>query len=527
MNEISVIKKDWRKIDLSFGLVYPNYYELGISSYTIRLLYYLINSNENYVCERIFLPRGIRFPASENYISDESIRSIENKITPIDFDILGFSIHYENDFKNILWIIEKSGIPLYSQERRETMLKEGFKYPLIIGGGHVITSNPLLLSDIFDLFFIGDCEPNLNLFLATFLKFKTGKIDFQELLQQLKSINGIYIPSLKNETKRAILENIDESPIPIFQLISRSKTYQKIFEENFFIEINRGCPFQCKFCISSFHNSPFRNRSYENIRKTIEEAIVQTQFEKISLIGSCVSSHPKFYEICDYILSQGKKLSIPSIRIDHLTPKIIKVLEKANIKSITLAPETGTETLRYSLGKRISNEKILEVLEQIKDSKIRNVKFYFLIGLPDERDEDIKQIINLLNQISDIGFETNSLKVNINPFVPKFNTPYENKINFYLSSNLKLLISKFQILEKALKKIPAVKLKFQNPKEIVKKARMQTLFSLGDETISELLIKYYLHGGNLGALRRAEKDLGISIDNYLLKVHSSHKPWKF
>ncbi|MFX0180380.1 MAG: B12-binding domain-containing radical SAM protein, partial [Candidatus Hodarchaeota archaeon] len=359
MNEISVIKKDWRKIDLSFGLVYPNYYELGISSYTIRLLYYLINSNEKYVCERIFLPKGIRFPASEDHSSDQSIRSIENKINPIDFDILGFSIHYENDFKNVLWIIEKSGIPLYSQKRRETMLKEGFKYPLIIGGGHVITSNPLPLNEIFDLFFIGDCEPNLNLFLATFLKFKTAKINFQELLHQLKVINGIYIPSLKNETKRAILENVDESPIPIFQLISKSKTWRKIFEENFFIEINRGCPFQCKFCISSFHNSPFRNRSYEIILKSIKEAILQTQFEKISLIGSCVSSHPKFYEICDYIVKKGKKLSIPSIRIDHLTPKIIRVLERANIKSITIAPEAGTETLRYSLGKRISNEKIL------------------------------------------------------------------------------------------------------------------------------------------------------------------------
>ena len=204
MNEISVIKKDWRKIDLTFGLVYPNYYELGISSYTIRLLYYLINSNENYVCERIFLPRGIRFPASKNHTPDEIIRSIENKITPNDFDILGFSIHYENDFKNILWIIEKSGIPLHSQKRREIFLKEGFKYPLIIGGGHVITSNPLPLNNIFDLFFIGDCEPNLNLFLATFLKFKTGKINFQELLQQSKLIKGIYIPSLKNETNRAI-----------------------------------------------------------------------------------------------------------------------------------------------------------------------------------------------------------------------------------------------------------------------------------------------------------------------------------
>lgn len=517
MNEVNIIKKDWRNIDLSFGLVFPNQYELGLSSYTIRLLYYYINSHENYVCERIFLPRRVKYPAYLDY-SIENIRSMESNRSPIDFDILGFSIHDEHDFKNVLWILERAGIPIYSKERKQ-------KHPLLIGGGHVITSNPLLLSKIFDLFFIGDCEPNLNEFLARFLEFKDKKTDFKNFLKEMSSISGIYIPSLKNKVSRVTLENLDESPIPIFQLITKTNEKTKVFEKNFFLEINRGCPFQCKFCISSYHNSPFRNRSYESILKTIEDAIENSQFEKISLIGSCVSSHPKFFEICDYIVNHGKKLSIPSIRIDHITPKVIKILENVNTKSITIAPETANESLRYTINKKISNKKLLEVLKLIENSKIRNIKFYFLIGLPEESDNDINQIIDFLRDISNFGFEFNSLKVNINPFIPKYNTPFENKIDFYLSQNLKLLINRFEKIERGLKKIPAVKLKFQNPKEIVKNARIQTIFSLGDEDISELLIKYYSYGATPGALRRAEKELKISIDDYLLKVKSGYKPW--
>ncbi len=165
----SSIIKDWRNIDLSFGLIYPNNYKLGMSSYSIRLLYHIINLTENYVCERIFLPEKIQFPASKDFSPINSLRSIENKILPKDFDILGFSGHYENDYKNILWILEKSEIPLESKKRHgENSLKLD-EYPLIIGGGPAITSNPLPLSNIFDLFFIGDAEPNLNTFSDVFL----------------------------------------------------------------------------------------------------------------------------------------------------------------------------------------------------------------------------------------------------------------------------------------------------------------------------------------------------------------------
>jgi radical SAM superfamily enzyme YgiQ (UPF0313 family) len=526
MSNENLIVKDWRTIDFSFGLIYPNVYKIGMSSYSIRLLYDLINTYEYIACERIFLPKKIKFPASSDYSPEGILRSIENKVLPRDFDILGFSLHFENDFRNILWILEKANIPITYQKRRELINKENIDYPLILGGGPVVTSNPISLCKIFDILFIGDAEPNLDLFFRLFQDYKNHRISYSELLNQLKIIEGIYIPSLKNETKRAVLNNLDNSPIPIYQLLVKSSKEKNIFERNFFIEANRGCPYQCKFCISSFHNSPFRNRNYENIITVIDTALKNTDFETFSLIGSCVSSHPKFYQICEYIINKGKRLTLPSLRIEHITPKIIQLLESGGIKTITVAPEAGSESLRYALGKMISNDKIISVLSQIYNSEIRNVKFYFLIGLPNENEKEIEEIISLLKSIDNLGFQNNSLRVNINPLIPKLNTPYEKEVNFYFDKELNKLILKYQKIEKELKKLGSIKIKFMNYKTIVKNARLQTLISLGDYMVSDVLINYYQNGANFGALKKAEKNLHFSMDNYLFKIKNCYSPWK-
>jgi radical SAM superfamily enzyme YgiQ (UPF0313 family) len=522
----NLIIKDWRTIDFSFGLIYPNIYKIGMSSYSIRLLYHLINSYDHIVCERIFLPEKIRFPASKDYSREKNLRSIENKIQPQDFDILGFSIHFENDFKNILWILDKSEIPLTFQRRQDLRKKKGENFPLIIGGGPVITSNPISFSNIFDLFFIGDAESNINQFFSIFKELKYQKISYPDFLTQVDKIEGIFVPSLSNSSTRAILKDLDDSPIPIYQLRSKSYIDSPIFENNFFIETNRGCPYQCKFCISSFHNSPFRNRSYENIIEAVDSSIKFSRFNTISLIGSCVSSHPKFKQICEYIIGKGKRLTLPSLRIDHITPEIIHTLESGEIKTITIAPEAGSEDLRYKLGKNFSNKKIISVLSQILTSKIKNIKFYFLIGLPNEIDKDINEIIKLLKSIDELGFTNRSLKVNINPFIPKLNTPYEREVKFYFKKELNSFVRKYQKIERELKNIQSIKLKSMNFKTIVKNARLQTLISLGDKTVADLLIKYYRNGANYGALKKAENDSQFYFDDYLLKIKEGYNPWK-
>lgn len=522
----NLIVKDWRTIDFSFGLIYPNVYKIGMSSYSIRLLYHLINTYENIACERIFLPERIKYPASTDFSSEGILRSIENKILPRDFDILGFSLHFENDYKNVLWILEKAKIPLTFQKRQELMSERKDVFPLIIGGGPVITSNPISFSKIFDLFFIGDAEPNIEPFFNLFREYKFQKISFQEFINQAKEIDGIFIPSLNNNPKREVLKNLDDSPIPIYQLSSKISIDTPIFENNFFIETNRGCPYQCKFCISSFHNSPFRNRSYENIIEAVDEAIQYSNFSAISLIGSCVSSHPKFKQICEYIIEKRKRLTLPSLRIDHLYPEIIQILESGDIKTVTIAPEAGSEKLRHSLGKNITNEKIISVLSQIRASKIKNVKFYFLIGLPNEDEKDIDEIITLLKSIDKLGFNNKSLRVSINPFIPKLNTPYEREVNFYFKEEINNFARKYKKIERELKNVPSIKLKSMNFKAIIKNARLQTMISLGNILVSDLLLNYYINGANFGALKKAEGDLHFSFEQYLLKIKEGYSPWK-
>jgi len=523
--EVNKIIKDWRNIDISFGLIYPNTYSLGMSSYSIRLLYSLINAYQNIVCERIFLPEKLRYPANKDFHPEYSIRSLENGILPQDFDILGFSIHFENDFRNILWLLDKSNIPLLYRERKEDRKEKSLEYPLIIGGGPAVTSNPKPLSKIFDIFFIGDAEPLLENFFQLFLKYKFNNLNFNQFLDKLAEIRGLYIPSLKNNVKRLIVNNLDKSEELLYQLIPSSKDKKGAFEESFFIEINRGCPFQCKFCISSFHNSPFRNRSFENILNNINNAVTSFEFDSISLIGSCISCHPHFIDICKHIIAKKKRLLIPSIRIDHLTSNIIEILEKGKIKTITIAPETGSEKLRFYIGKEITDETIYRKITMIRESSIKNIKMYFLIGLPSETDNDIESIITMIKRINELGFNKNSLRISINPIIPKMNTPFQKEVDYYLKENLPILNERFQRIKDELGHLKSVNLKIGDINNLIKTARLQTLFSLGNEEVSEILIDYYHNGATFGALRRIFNQQQFSMDNFLLRIKRGYSPW--
>jgi len=536
VEEQNIVKKDWRTIKLSFALIYPNVYRIGMSSYSIHLIYSLLNSREDIVCERFFLPENIRYPASQdNNVNMGRIFSIENRILLKEFDILGFSIQFENDYRNLLWILEAAGIPLRTKERREEFKEKGTIYPLIIAGGPCATSNAMVLSEYIDLFFIGDIEPNLNEFLDLTIEIKEKFVNLNNDLEVFRKINGIFIPLIKNNCKRTILKNLDESKTPLLQIksifdlpITNRKGGKKqkglAFGDTYLLEINRGCPFNCKFCISCHHNTPFRNKSFEDIIKTINKARELQEIKKITFIGSCVTSHPNFIEICNYLLKNNIEFMIPSIRIDHITKRLIGILEKGNIKTITIAPETGFNNLRYSIGKKISNEQIMEAVKIIRDSIIRNIKFYFLIGLPGEQEDEADAIVELMTTINELGFEKDSLKVNLNPFIPKLNTPFQIYTDFFLETNLKNLKNKFEKIQNGISKMPSVKLKIKNIKKIINEALIQTLFSVGDNEVSGLLFDYYHYGATLGALKKAAKKINFSFDTYFKQIRDGYKP---
>lgn len=527
--ELNVIKKDWRrKIKLSFALIYPNIYSVGMSSYSIHLLYSILNSREDVACERFFLPQRVKYPASQDTsLNPNHIVSIENGIPLKEFDILGFSIQFENDYRNVLWILDAAGIPIRINERkvREKNLNE--IYPKIIAGGPCATSNSMVLSEYIDYFFIGDVESNINDFLDLAIESKdnSGNLNFD--LTKLIKINGIFIPSIQNECTRAVLNNLDDSESPLQQTrpIFKKKSVVKLaFGDTFLLEINRGCPFSCKFCISSHHNAPFRNKTYGNIINTIDQAIQLQNIKKITFIGSSVSSHPKFTDICKYVVEKNINIMIPSIRIDQFSNELIKVLERGNIRTITIAPETGYDKLRATIGKKISNEQIIKAAKTIRDSKIRNIKLYFLIGLPGEGEEDIDKIIGLVAGISDLGFDKNALRVNINPFIPKLNTPYQIYTKYFTKDNFNTLKRHYEKIQKGFSKLPAVKMKFKNIKILLNNAMIQTIFSLGDIEVSKMLGDYYNDGATYVALKKAATNRGFSIDEYFKRIMEGYNP---
>lgn len=524
MSYRSLFVKNWRDIDLSFGLVYPNVRKIGMSSYAMRLLYYIINLNNNIACEQIFLPDKVKYPA--NKISNYQTRSDISNAPLDDFDILGFSVQFENDFKNILWILDDSSIPLTFQERENQIKDDESLYPLIIAGGPVITSNPIPFSRFFDIMFIGDAEPNLDIFLKIVTNYVNREINYKEFLDHAQKLEGLFVPSLENKVKRVFQKDLSVTQIPDIQDSMKSSDGKNIFGNNYFVEINRGCPFNCNFCISSFHNSPFRNRSYEEVIKAIDKGISFSEFNAISMIGSCVSAHPRFEEICRYLVNKGKRFTVPSIRIEHLNSNLIKILEGGGTKTITIAPETGSEKLRFEMGKKISNQQIYSVIKEIYESQIQNIKLYFLIGLPNETDRDIQDTISMLKDISTLGFSKDSIRVNINPMIPKLNTPYENKVDFYLKEKQDYLRTTLQTITNELKNIHSIKLKILNIKNIIKNARLQTLISLGDKDTSIFLEAYYKEGANFGALRRAENQSDFNVNDYYIKIKNGYSPWK-
>jgi len=536
IEEQNIIKKDWRKIKLSFALVYPNIYRLGMSSYAIHLLYSLLNSRDDTVCERYFLPENIKYPASQdNTVKIGRIFSMENQIALKEFDVLGFSIQFENDYKNLLWIIEAAGIPLRTMDRIKISQDQGQIYPLVIAGGPCATSNAMVLSEYVDLFFIGDVEPSINEFLDLATESKEKFSNLNHNLELFQKIHNIFIPSKKNECKRAVLKSLDESTTPIPQIraifndpilkVKKGKKEKGLaFGDTFLLEINRGCPFSCKFCISCHHNSPFRNRTFENIIKTINHATELQEIRKIAFIGSSVTSHPKFKEICKFLNKRKINFMIPSIRIDTITSELLQILEQGDIRTLTIAPETGYENLRYAIGKKISNEQIINAVKIIKDSNIRNIKFYFLVGLPGEWDDDVNAIVDLMIDISNLGFEKNSLKVNINPFIPKLNTPFQIYVDYFSKLNIKDLKNKLERIKNRLYKLPPIKLKIKNIKRIINEALIQTIFSVGDEKVSKLLYDYYYEGATLSALKKAAKKVSFSFDTYFEKIKEGFKP---
>ena len=441
--EKNMIQKNLKNIDLRFGLCYPNVYKTAMSSLGYNILYNFINDKKEVFAERIIFP---------------NTRSIETKSPLRDFDIISFSLQYEEDYFNVLKMLQEGGIPLKRSER-------SVNDPLIIAGGPCATANPKPMADFIDIFVIGEGEVILGDLINSYLE--NGKN-----LEKFSEIEGIYVSKLDNYTKLQIVNNMDHAYHVNNPIIWDSD--DEIFKDSIMINVSRGCTRGCRFCMSSYLYRPMRETSLECLIKTAHKLRENTGYNRVILIGAAVSDYSKIVELIKILEDDGFEISTPSMRIESITGDQLEILRKSNLKTITIAPES-IEKLRKSINKELSDDKIISVVKDSFDLGF-NMKLYFIIGLPNETMEDINELVDFMKYLASFR-NGNSIRFSINPLIPKPHTPLQ-----WNSYNIKDIKKKMRFIKREMRNY---KLKVESPK----KGMIQYILSCGNKDISNIIEK--------------------------------------
>ena len=426
---------------------------------------------------------------------------------PDEINFMGFSFSFDTDFLTIFAMLEKHNIPLKTRERTNS-------HPMIFAGGPVVTANPAPYESYFDFFIIGDGEAvNFEIIKEYQTHKELNKHDFLKLISQ---IEGVYVPGITKDKVKKITKKLDEC---IYTPILSEKAF---FPNTFIMEVARGCANRCGFCIASYLNLPLRFMPYEDIISTIDFGLSHTN--KIALLGAQLSAHPQFDKICDYIYEKIKsgqniEMSVSSLRVDAITPEIMKTLVACGQKNITLAIEAGSERLRKVINKNLTKEQIFNAAKIAKEAGLKGFKFYGMLGLPTETYEDLDEMINLAKELKTIykGFD---ISFGFSTFVPKPNTPFQ----WCGRESTKLLEGKTAYIKKEMHKIGVT--------ATVSSAKWdywQAVLSRGDSSLGDFLEETYKLGGKLGAFKKAAKKYNINTDYYACENWSfeTNLPWDF
>lgn len=466
---------------------FPFTYSIGMSSLGYLSLYRILDENPNVEPERIF--------------TDTS--KTKHKLHEVD--LFGFSFSFEFDFLKIFEILDKYKIPFNSSERDDS-------HPLIFAGGPVLSANPEPFADIFDFIIIGDGEDIINEISNKIYELK-DKSSKEEILTQLSQISGVYVPKfykLNYEDKSfKSIESVNEEVPKTLEKRTLSKlvscnytpilTGDTYFSNSMLVEISRGCPQKCGFCLASYLNMPTRFSDIETIKQVIKAGLKHT--DKIGLLGALIAAHPKFNDLCQYLLELRKEkefnVSVSSLRADKITPLVVKMLTECGQKSATIAIEAGSERLRKVINKNLSTQQIFESVKTMRENGLSAIKIYAMIGLPTETDQDIAELIGLMKELKKNNPRFN-ITLSISSFVPKAQTPFQ----WLGREDNKSLDKKNNLLKKELHKLG---IKFKPTS--VKWDCIQAVLSRGDRRLFPILEKVYEFGGSLGSWNRAYKEI--------------------
>ena len=443
-NEVNMIKKNPEDMDIRFCMCFPDVYEIGMSHLGIQIIYDVINKREDAYCERVYSP----WPDLDRIMREKQIPlfSLETQTPVKQFDFLGITLQYEMCYTNILQILELSGISIWARDRT-------LEDPIVFGGGPC-SYNPEPIADFFDVFYIGEGETRFDDVFELYKQLRKQGAAREEILYQIAKIPGMYVPSMykvdykedgtiasfepmredvpKTITKEIVLD-FDKAPYPSKPLVP----YIKATQDRVTLEIMRGCIRGCRFCQAGMIYRPTRQKNVETLKKYAREMIRSTGHEEISLSSLSSSDYEclkeLIYFLIDEIGNNDVNVSLPSLRIDAFSLDVMKKVQDIKKSSLTFAPEAGTQRLRDVINKGLTQEVILNGAMQAFKGGWNKVKFYFMLGLPTETDEDAEGIPKLCETVAEAYYsipkEERNGKISITAsssfFVPKPFTPFQ------------------------------------------------------------------------------------------------------
>ena len=505
------------------AIVYPNTYFVGMSNLGLHIIYEEINLRNDSVCERIFLPEKKELEAYDK--TKTPLMSVETQRPMHQFDVVAFDVTFEMDYFHIPLMLRHGRVPIMGKDRTEFD-------PIVIAGGPCATFHPEPFADFIDAFIIGEGEGIVSRVLDIIRDGKMEGLDRHTILRQLADISGVYVPSLyvpiyseDGEFKGYdIAEGVPKTIKRHFEMLTSGgetvvATNYTEFGAMYIIEVARGCGRHCRFCMAGYCFRVPRVRPLDILKEGVERA--EKLGKKVGLMGAAISDYPEVDELVNYIRSKDMRYSCASLRADSLTQAVVDGLADSGQKTITIAPETGSERLRRVINKGISEEHLQNAATLSAKSGIQHMRLYIMIGLPTETDEDIEAIVGLAERtqahMEKVGCK-GRLTLSINPFIPKPFTPFQ----WMAMDNQKVVEKKLQYIKKALQKNRRIEVLVESPKE----AYIQGVLARGDRRLGAVIAACAADRGSK-SFKSEMKAAGLDMDNmnYRERSFDEFLPW--